>query len=143
LNDEGKKQAQNAGAELKSKKIDLIISSPYKRTQETAKIIAAELGMSEGDVVTDERVQEWQVGEENNGKTWDQFYAENAGVNYFHHLMKGASETKIDIQNRINRMIDELEEKYSGKNILVVTHKSPIAAIISRSHAELLEMGDL
>jgi broad specificity phosphatase PhoE len=127
LNDEGKKQAQNAGAELKSKKIDLIISSPYKRTQETAKIIAAELGMSEGDVVTDERVQEWQVGEENNGKTWDQFYAENAGVNYFHHLMKGASETKIDIQNRINRMIDELEEKYSGKNILVVTHKSPIS----------------
>jgi len=141
LNDEGKKQAQNAGAELKSKKIDLIISSPYKRTQETAKIIAEELGMPEGDVMIDERVQEWQVGEENNGKTWDQFYAENSGVNYFHHLMKGASESKIDIQNRINRMIDELEDKYSGKNILVVTHKSPIAAIISRSHAELLEMG--
>jgi isoleucyl-tRNA synthetase len=35
LNDEGKKQAQNAGAELKSKKIDLIISSPSMWTTES------------------------------------------------------------------------------------------------------------
>jgi broad specificity phosphatase PhoE len=37
--------------------------------------------------------------------------------------------------------INELEEKYAGKNILVVSHKSPIACILSRANAELFEMG--
>jgi isoleucyl-tRNA synthetase len=117
LNENGKKQAEQAANTLSQDKIDVIISSPYKRTLETAKIIAKNLGMSEEQIVIEEKSQEWQVGAENNGKSWNEFYNENKNINYLHHLMKGAKETKLDVQNRMNKLVDELEEKYAGKNI--------------------------
>jgi isoleucyl-tRNA synthetase len=66
---------------------------------------------------------------------------ENEGINYLYRKMKFAEETKIDVQNRMHDFINEMEEKYAGKNILVVSHKSPIACILSRANAELFEMG--
>ena len=45
LNDIGKKQAVEIAQELKSKGIDMILSSPQKRTMETAGIIAEVLGI--------------------------------------------------------------------------------------------------
>jgi isoleucyl-tRNA synthetase len=141
LNETGQKQAQAAGQNLKDKKIDYIFSSPFKRTLETAKIIAKELGISEDQIIVDERLTEWQVGKENNGKSWAQLYAENPGVNYFHKLMKGVLETKIDVQNRMTRFVKEMETKYEGKNIVAVSHKSPIACLYSRNNGELFEMG--
>ena len=43
LTGKGKKQAKQAGAKLKRKKIDYIITSPLQRTFETACIIAKEI----------------------------------------------------------------------------------------------------
>ncbi len=141
LNENGKAQIENAAKSLSDKKFDLIISSPYKRTLESAKILAKNLGISESEIVVDEKLKEWQVGEKNNGKTWQEFYKENEGINYFYHKLKDADETKIDVQNRMNLLMNELEEKYSGKNILVVTHKCPIACVASRGEGILFEMG--
>ena len=44
LTDLGREQAKKTGQKLKSKRIDLIVSSPMERTVETAKIIAKEIG---------------------------------------------------------------------------------------------------
>lgn len=150
LNENGKSQASSAGEELKNKygensKDIILISSPYKRTLETAEIIATDLGLTKDQIIISENLQEWQVGKENEGKTWAQFYSENAGVNYLHKLMKGADETKMDVQNRMAKFITELEEKYKDENsekiIILVTHKSPIACIISRNNGEIFEPG--
>lgn len=151
LNQEGVKQAIKAGETFKENHKDIslesivIISSPYKRTLETAKIIAKSLGINENQIQIDKSVEEWQVGKENNGKTWDQFYQENKGVNYLYKLMQGATETKIDVQNRMAKFITSLEDKYVNetekKNIIIVSHKSPIACIISRNNGELFESG--
>lgn len=145
LNAQGKTQAENVGIALKNRNINLddvvIVTSPYKRTFETAKIIGSILGIGEDKIIQEEKIQEWQVGEANNGKSWTQFYQENAGVNYLHKLMTGSKETKLDVQNRMSLFVTEMEEKYVGKTILVVTHKSPIACIISRNNGELFEFG--
>jgi isoleucyl-tRNA synthetase len=139
LNENGVKQAEKAAEELKETKIDLVVASPYKRTKETAEIIAKTLGISPEQIVFDDRLKEWQVGETNNGKTWTEFYEENPGVNYFHYKMKGAEETKTDVQNRMSLVLKDLDEKYSGKNILLVTHKSPISCIIFRNQGNILD----
>jgi len=47
LNDTGREQAGEAGANLQNKGIDMILSSPQKRTMETAEIIAKSLGIDE------------------------------------------------------------------------------------------------
>jgi len=47
LNDTGRKQAHEAAQELKDKGINMILSSPQKRTMETAEIIATALGIDE------------------------------------------------------------------------------------------------
>jgi len=45
LNETGRAQAHESALELKEKGIDMILSSPQKRTMETAEIIAEELGI--------------------------------------------------------------------------------------------------
>jgi len=47
LNDAGREQAGETAKELKEKGIDMILSSPQKRTMETAEIIASALGIDE------------------------------------------------------------------------------------------------
>lgn len=119
----------------------VVVCSPYKRTMETAKIIAQKFSIDESQIIVDEKIKEWQVGVGNNGKTWETFYKENEGVNYLYELMNGAKETKLDVQNRMNKAVDEYEKNFSGKTIILVSHKSPLASLISRAKGELFEMG--
>jgi hypothetical protein len=60
LTPNGKDEAKSAGALLKDKKIDLIISSPFLRTKETAEIIAKEVGFKDK-IIFDDRIIEIQA----------------------------------------------------------------------------------
>jgi len=55
--------------------------------------------------------------------------------------MKGCEETKMDVINRMAKTLYELEEKYEGKTILLVTHKSPMACIEIYNSGNLYERG--
>ncbi len=109
-------------------KIDLIISSPYKRTRETAEIFAKKFNVK---VEIDERVQEFQLEEMWEGRKWDDLYKESEHK-YFQKI-RGEKESRYEMGLRIASMIYELEEKYKdekeGKNILIVSHSSPLQAI--------------
>ena len=59
LTDKGKERARAAAEKLAGESIDYIYSSPYKRTMETATIVAEQLGL---DVKTDKRLREVDVG---------------------------------------------------------------------------------
>lgn len=58
LTEKGKQQVIHAAAELKREQIDLIVTSPFLRTKETAATVARELGLPESAVMVDERLQE-------------------------------------------------------------------------------------
>ncbi len=58
LTDQGKQEVAHAATELRREAIDLIIASPFVRTQETAKIIQRELGLPDSALMTDERLHE-------------------------------------------------------------------------------------
>lgn len=61
LTPKGRSQAKNTAKEIHNKglKINRIVSSPLKRTKETANIIASELGLS---VKIDKRISEYDIG---------------------------------------------------------------------------------
>jgi broad specificity phosphatase PhoE len=61
LTDLGKQQAQAAGEALQNANIGKIVSSPLKRTQETAAIVAKSLGIT--NITTDDRLMEYDMGE--------------------------------------------------------------------------------
>jgi len=140
LNATGIEQAKSIKLDVDKSSL-VVLSSPYKRAKETAEILIENLGLDKNILTVEDKLKEWQVGKDNNGKTWKEFYEENAGVNYLHKKMKGAEETKLDVQNRIGLLVKELEEKYEGKTIVLVTHKSPISSAMVRNAGELYEVG--
>ena len=63
---------------------------------------------------------------------------------YNYHMNKTIRniESVVDLCNRINDLIDEIKNKYKGKNILLVTH-SGTARAIERYFYGIDENGDL
>src|SRR5579862_7074667 len=59
LDDDGRKQAQEAAEFLKQFPIKLIVASPLSRTQETAQIVGQALNLKPE---TDDRLVPWAVG---------------------------------------------------------------------------------
>lgn len=104
--------------------IDLIFSSPFLRTKETAKIIANQLGL---DFKIDERLKELDHGSVCEGKDHfvclaeGQYPPENFSIKFG---LDG--ESWDDVKKRMFNFVKELDEKYEGKNILVVSHGDPI-----------------
>lgn len=123
LTEEGQGQVLQASSELKN--IDLIIASPFTRTRETAEIVAEKIGISKESIVYDERLQEVDAGDFD-GKPWKEYheYVYGGGSDWFTRNIPGGESLK-DVQTRTASAIYELEEKYTGKNILIVTHGGP------------------
>ena len=123
LTDEGKKLTEERAESLASQgDVDFIFSSPFLRTQETAKIIADKLGVQ---VITDERLKELDHGMdcegkpsftcplEDNSRTMDNKHNED-------------SETWREARKRIFETVRELNDKYENKKILIVGHGDPL-----------------
>lgn len=125
LTDKGKEQVLESIKELKGKKIDTIIASPFTRTRETAEIVAKELGIDE--IVFDERLREFNPGDYD-GKNWFDYHdAQSKLKNWYKESVSGG-ESYADLVKRVGEALYELEQNYQGKNILIVSHGSPIWA---------------
>jgi len=122
LTEEGKKQAEKSAEDLKNKKIDLIVSSSFIRTKETAEIVGKVLGV---EVVFDERIIEINPGKYDGGD-WNEYHQTMyaSGPDWFNVTMPGG-ESLADVRRRMGEFLYELENKYKDKNILIVTHGGP------------------
>ncbi len=116
-------QQVNESTKNINEKIDLIIASPFMRTQQTAEIVAKHFGV---EVVTDERLKEIDAGEFE-GQNWanyhDYLYGHDAGK-WFDHKIPGG-ESLRDVSLRVGEVLYEIEKSHTGKNILIVTHGGP------------------
>ncbi len=131
LTKKGKKQAVKAGKDLKSKKIDLIFTSDILRAKQTAEIVGKELGLKP---YLDKRLREIGLGIFNGmsfkdfGAFWKQGKKLTA-LQYYRNryvLLTPGGETYVDIESRLRSFFKEMEKKYKGKNILVVSHQRPL-----------------
>ena len=125
LTAEGKKQVEASAKKLVGQKIDLIITSPFVRTRETAEIVRRELGLAESALAIDDRLKEVNPGDFDS-KNWDEYhkYVYSTGANWFERRIPGG-ESLAEVGQRVGETLYELESKYKGKNILLVTHGGP------------------
>lgn len=95
LTEKGIREVESATKNLKH--IDLIFTSPFPRTCETAQIVQKELMLPDEGLIIDERLRE--VGE---------------------------SENASELRCRIGEFIFDIENKYLSKNILLISHGMPM-----------------
>ena len=123
INETGIHQAELAREAIENYDIDLIICSPMKRTRHTAEII----NTKNIPIIYEDRLMERDTGSltlkpvesVDRDKYW----------NYY--------ETYLDVEpikevcKRAYAVVDEIKEKYSDKNVLIVTHNGVARAIYS------------
>ena len=128
LTPKGRELAKKSAIELKktlNKKdevVDIIIASPVVRTQETAEIAAKILDL---DVITESNLKEIQVGPALSGRHDSKYHQEYPTYKSKFEQRPAGGESLIDLHARVWGVIKGLEEKYEGKNILVVGHEYP------------------
>ena len=133
LTKKGIEQAEETGEKFinsplltkESKVVDVIYCSPFLRTKETAEIIAAKIGYPKEKIIYDERLHEIYVGEMD-GKPDSEYQALfTQKIEKFSKAPKGG-ETYTDVKKRMTEFLYDIDKKEEGKNILIVSHNTPI-----------------
>lgn len=125
LTDLGRQQVLEEVQQLQDKNIDYIFVSPFQRTQETATILKEQLGLSDDQIITDPRLTERSVGLAWEGKLWGDAHTQEETEhtsNFWNYRLADDAESIADIYRRSMEFLFEVEQKYSGKNILIVSH---------------------
>lgn len=126
LNQTGINQAKEASKLMEKEKIDVVISSPMKRTKQTTEIIMQGRNVP---VIYDDRIMERAFGIFE-GKFVEEYNDELNGI-WDYKLNKDVEngENIGQLIDRVYNFLDEIKEKYKDKNILIVTHGGVIRAI--------------
>jgi isoleucyl-tRNA synthetase len=129
LTEKGEHQVTAIAETLKSSAIDVVITSPFARTLETATMVANQINVPEESIVLDERLSEWSVGPEYDGKPLEAFFTlRNAQEDRYGFKAEGG-ESYLDVIKRAGEFIYDIEQKYQGKNILIVSHGAVTRAL--------------
>ena len=97
--------------------IDIIIASPMKRAQKTARAVAERCGL---EIVTEERLREWDYGSYEGKSRFTEGFAENK-VNFGVRMGK-SGESLLQLAHRVYSALDDIVEKYGDKTVLIVSH---------------------
>ena len=124
LNGEGLRQIEEAARCLPDD-IDFIISSPMKRTSQTAEILNKRLNR---DIEFNDDIKELRYGSLA-GKTWPEIEIETGDKNVKEKddditfdYSKFGGDTAADLKQRVRKFIENQKNANSDKTILVVTH---------------------
>jgi broad specificity phosphatase PhoE len=123
ITEEGKKQIGESAKALKDKKIDLIFSSDFFRTQQSAGIVSKELG--ELEINLDKRLRDLDMGDFHGGpkENYQNYFSEMKEK----FVMRSPNgENWNDVKERLIDFLNDVEKKYQGKNILIISHGDPL-----------------
>ncbi|MES2471170.1 MAG: class I tRNA ligase family protein [Patescibacteria group bacterium] len=124
LTEKGRSQVEESARHLKKEKIDLIIASPFLRTRQTAEIVAKAIGYEPANIVYEERFREISVGVFNGKKIEEYTGSYSDPLHRFYQAPEGG-ETLTQVRKRMMEALYEIDKKYEGKKILIVTHETP------------------
>lgn len=123
LTKEGIKKVSLAAKRLKTIGIDLIYSSDFYRTRQTAKIVNKKLGLKE--IVFDKRLRDVNLGIYCGGKKEDFRRDFSSGILRFSKRPSGG-ENWQDVQKRTLKFLKEIDKKHQRKTILIISHGDPL-----------------
>lgn len=127
LTEKGKKEVKESALNLKT--VDVIYVSPLLRTIETADIIKEVSGFK-GEIIIDERLKEFNVGEFD-VKSREEFLAyekleiKDSGFDF---VIRGG-ESYANVRDRVSDFLYDIDKRHEGKNILIVTHEAIVKMI--------------
>ncbi len=119
LTDLGKEQVTKSAETLGN--VDLIFSSPFLRAKETAEIVAEKTSFPKDKIIYDDRLGEIDVGALD-GKSVSEYHRFYKTTAERFEIAPPQAETLTQVERRIGDFMYELEEKYKGKKILIVSH---------------------
>ena len=122
LTKRGREMIRESAEILKSKNIVLIFASPLLRTRQTAQIGGKALGIKPK---FDKRLEEIGFGIFNSKSIFDfheQFKKEETRIKQ--SVSKG--ETYTHLLERVFGFLKDMDKKYKGKNILIISHECPL-----------------
>lgn len=122
LTEKGRAQVKASAVKLKEKGIDLIIVSPVLRTKETADIVADVLGLAKSEIVVDPRITEVNTGDFSGCPIENYRGYFTSTLEKFTKPSPGG-ETLEQMRKRVAEFLYDIEEKYHGRKILIVTHE--------------------
>ena len=118
----GRVVAEKSAKSLKRKKIDVVVASPFLRTKETAEILGEILNVKPEE---DSRLHESGLGELD-GKSTGSCHAAGPAELQKLYASKPDFESFQSIAERMFSVVRDLEEKYKGKKIVIVSHGDPL-----------------
>ena len=116
LTEKGKEQAKKLAQNLSLEKIDVIISSPLKRAVQTSEIVAEILDC---EILIDDRLIEQNYGIYESVDRKDAGFLNNKR-NFAYRYPDG--ESMMQVAARVYPLLEEVREKYSDKNVLLICH---------------------
>ena len=116
LTEKGKKQVQEACKNIES--IDVVITSPFVRTKETADILKKECGFT-GEIIVDDRVGELTFGVLE-GKEF---------LTRRERMAESTTEQPEEVQKRLREFLTEMGQKHRGQRIVVCSHGGVLTAL--------------
>jgi probable phosphoglycerate mutase len=141
LNDEGRAQVRATAEWLSPMRdeIDAVVSSPVRRTRESADIIAEILGH---DVDVEDDIAEMEFG------TWDGLTFADVQQQFPDELSAwlgdlgqapGGGESFRTVADRVLAGRDRIVSAYAGRSVLVVSHVTPIKTLVADALGAPLE----
>ncbi|WP_448587372.1 phosphoserine phosphatase PspA [Thermocrinis sp.] len=131
LSERGKVQAKLLGEAFKKEKIDIIFSSPLKRTYQTALEIAKSHNL---DVIEERRIIEIDHG------VWSGMLVEEVKKKYpedFNRWLEEPHEVKFEggeslreVYDRVKEFLDFLRKKHQNQTVVAVSHTVPMRAML-------------
>lgn len=112
LTSKGIEQAAKVGEQLKDIRFDICYCSPLERAKQTARQILKYHKLTK--IIYDDRLKEIYLGalEKTYTNIWE--------------AAKYGGETKSEFFERVKSCLDEIEEKYKDKNVLIVCHSGTV-----------------
>jgi len=142
LNSVGRSQAAETGVRLRERHWDAIVTSPLQRADETARIIAGELGMPSPQIIP-------ELTERHHGQIEGLTFAERQ-ARFPDGVLVPGLESRQDVLDRVLPALGRVAAAHEGLSVLVVTHGGVIGTLIRHTtggerprHEELIANGSI
>lgn len=127
LNRTGRAEAAETGLRLREREWDAIVSSPLSRAEETARIIAGELGLSRPRTVP-------ALTERQHGEIEGLTFIERRD-RFPDGVPVPGLESRQDVLDRVLPALSEIAAQHDGKSVLVVSHGGVIGTLLRHASA--------
>jgi broad specificity phosphatase PhoE len=132
LNDTGRAQARRTGRLLASRTWDAVVSSPLSRAQETAELIAGEIGTEAPELLDAIVERQYGAAEGLDYRTLDALFPKGVPV--------PGRESRHEVASRVLPALLALAENRPGQRVVVVTHGGVIRTVLNALEPDKREL---